>query len=43
MVELAIKFFNTYLRAAINGGDVRTAYSVIHQYRMLAQSLLGLK
>lgn len=40
LVQLAIKFFNTYLRAAINGGDVRTAYSVIHQYRLLAQSLL---
>ena len=40
LVQLAIKFFNTYLRAAINGGDVRTAYSVIHQYRLLAQNLL---
>jgi uncharacterized membrane protein len=40
LVALGVKFFNTYLRAAINGGDVRTAYSVIHQYRMLAQGLL---
>jgi len=40
LVVLAIKFFNTYLRAAINAGDVRSAYSVIHQYRLLAQSLL---
>jgi hypothetical protein len=40
LLRLAIKFFNTYLRAAINGSDVRTAYSVIHQYRLLAQALL---
>lgn len=41
LVHLAIKFLNTYLRTAINGGDVRTAYSVVHQYRLLAQNLLG--
>jgi hypothetical protein len=41
LLELLIKFFNTYLRAAINEKDVRTAYSVVYQYRMLAQSLLG--
>jgi hypothetical protein len=40
LLDLLIKFFNTYLRAAINGSDVRTAYSVIHQYRLLAQALL---
>jgi hypothetical protein len=40
LLGLLIKFFNTYLRAAINGSDVRTAYSVIHQYRLLAQALL---
>lgn len=40
LVQLCIKFLNTYLRMAINGDDVRTAYSVIHQYRLLAQSLL---
>jgi hypothetical protein len=41
LLELLLKFFNTYLRAAINGHDVRTAYSVIYQYRLLAQSLLS--
>jgi hypothetical protein len=40
LLTLAIKFFNTYLRAAINAGDVRSAYNVIHQYRLLAQNLL---
>lgn len=40
LLALSIKFFNTYLRAAINHEDVRTAYTVAHQYRMLAQALL---
>jgi hypothetical protein len=40
LLRMAIKFFNTYLRAAISGNDVRTAYSVSHQYRLLAQTLL---
>lgn len=40
LLELAIKFFNTFLRATINAQDVRTAYNVFHQYRLLAQALL---
>lgn len=40
LLRLLIKFFNSYLRTAINGSDVRTAYGVIHQYRLLAQALL---
>jgi hypothetical protein len=36
-----MKFYNTYLRAAINGKDVRTAYNVFHQYRLLAKALLA--
>jgi hypothetical protein len=40
LLRMAIKFFNTYLRAAISSADVRTAYSVSHQYRLLAQGLL---
>lgn len=39
-LDLAIKFFNTYLRASINAGNARTAYNVLHQYRQLAESLL---
>ena len=34
---LAVKFLNTYLRATINGRDVRTAYNVFNQYRLLAE------
>jgi len=41
LLHLCMKFFNSYLRAAINAKDVRTAYNVFNQYRLLAQSLLG--
>ncbi len=37
---LTVKFMNTYLRAALNGKDVRTAYNVLNQYRQLAEALL---
>lgn len=40
VVDLAIKFFNTYLRATINTRDVRTAYNVLNQYRLLAETSL---
>ncbi len=37
---LATKFFNTFLRATINEKDVRTAYNVLNQYRLLAETCL---
>ncbi|MEI8254764.1 MAG: DUF2254 family protein, partial [Deltaproteobacteria bacterium] len=40
VVDLAIKFFNTFLRATVNARDVRTAYNVLNQYRLLAESSL---
>ncbi len=40
LFDLVVKFFNTYLRATINARDVRTAYNVLHQYRLLAESAL---
>jgi hypothetical protein len=40
VLELALKFFNTYLRATINAKDVRTGYNVLHQYRRLAEAAL---
>jgi len=33
--------FHSYLRAAINARDSRTAYYVLHQYRMLGEDLLA--
>jgi hypothetical protein len=43
LLHLTMKFFNTYVRAAINARDVRTAYNVFNQYRLLAQTLLDWK
>lgn len=39
--ELAINFFNTALRATLNGKDVRTAYNVLHQYRQFCSHLIA--
>lgn len=39
-LELAIKFFNTYLRATLNKNDVRTAYTILNQYRIMAEKVL---
>ncbi len=39
-VELCVKFFNTYLRSTLNARDVRTAYNVLNQYRLLAEAAL---
>lgn len=40
IVYLAIKFFNTYLRAVINARDIRTGYNIIKQYRLIAEAAL---
>lgn len=37
LVDLCIKFFNTYFRATVNARDVRTAYNVFNQYRILGE------
>ncbi|HTM22706.1 MAG TPA: DUF2254 family protein [Kofleriaceae bacterium] len=42
LVELCYHFFNSYMRATLNAGDVRTAYNVLNQYRLLVESLLAL-
>ena len=41
-LSLAVKFFNTYLRATLNASHVRTAYNVLNQYRQLAERALEL-
>lgn len=40
VLDLTIKFFNTYLRSTINQRDIRTTYNVLNQYRLLAEALL---
>ena len=40
LLELCIHTFNSYLRATINAGDLRTAYYLMNQYRVIAEWLL---
>ena len=40
LVELAFRFMNSYLRATLNARDVRTAYNVLNQYRLLVEAML---
>ncbi len=40
LVKLVYRFMNSYLRATLNARDVRTAYNVLNQYRLLTQSML---
>lgn len=39
-VRLCIKFFNTFIRIALNTQKVRSAYNVLHQYRQLGEKLI---
>jgi hypothetical protein len=43
ITRLAIKFFNTYLRALINTQDIRTGYNILKQYRQVAEVALSHK
>jgi hypothetical protein len=43
ILDLAVKFFNTYMRATINAKDVRTAYNVFNQYKLLGKAALKAK
>ncbi|MDB4987615.1 MAG: hypothetical protein JWN04_2793 [Myxococcaceae bacterium] len=40
LLALVVKFFNTFLRSAINAHDIRTAYNVLNQYRLLAEEAI---
>ena len=41
LLALTIRFFNSYLRAAVNAHDLRTAYYVLDQYRLLGEAALA--
>jgi quinoprotein glucose dehydrogenase len=41
LLDLVIRFFNSYLRAAVNARDLRSAYYVLDQYRLLGEATLG--
>ncbi len=40
VLVLAIRYFNTYLRSALNQRDVRACYNIFHQYRLLAEHMM---
>jgi hypothetical protein len=40
-LRLSVRFFNNYLRAAIEAGDLRAVYDVLHQYRRLAATVVS--
>ncbi|MEB2310802.1 MAG: DUF2254 domain-containing protein [Sorangiineae bacterium] len=40
LTTLVYRFMNSYMRATLNARDVRTAYNVLNQYRLLVEALL---
>src|SRR5215510_5731335 len=40
LIELAFRFMNSYLRAALNARAVRTAYNVLNQYRLMVEAMI---
>jgi hypothetical protein len=40
LIKLVFRFMNSYLRATLNARDVRTAYNVLNQYRLLVEAML---
>ena len=40
LMNLVLRFMNSYLRVTLNAKDVRTAYNVLNQYRLLVEALL---
>ena len=41
VIALVFRFMNSYLRATLNAKDVRTAYNVLNQYRLLVEAMLA--
>lgn len=40
LVRLSYRYMNSYLRATLNARDVRTAYNVLNQYRLLVEAMM---
>jgi len=40
LIQLVYRFMNSYLRSALNARDVRTAYNILNQYRLLVEAML---
>ncbi len=39
-LELVIRFFNTYIRHALNARNVRAVYNILYQYRLLSGAVM---
>lgn len=40
LIDLALRYMNSFLRATLNARNVRTAYNLLNQYRLLVLGLL---
>jgi hypothetical protein len=40
LLRLVFRYMNSYLRATLNARDVRTAYNVLNQYRLLVEAMI---
>ncbi|MCA9574840.1 MAG: DUF2254 family protein [Polyangiales bacterium] len=40
LMRLVFRFMNSYLRSTLNARDVRTAYNVLNQYRLLVEAMI---
>jgi hypothetical protein len=40
LITLVFRFMNSYLRSTLNARDVRTAYNVLNQYRLLVEAMI---
>jgi hypothetical protein len=43
LTGLVFRFMNSYLRSTLNARDVRTAYNVLNQYRLLVEAMIRLE
>ncbi|MGE3674192.1 MAG: DUF2254 family protein [Polyangiaceae bacterium] len=41
LMTLVFRYMNSYMRATLNARDVRTAYNVLNQYRLLIEALIS--
>ncbi len=41
VINLIIKYFNTYLRTSLNHKDIRTAYNLLYQYKLFTIAVLN--
>jgi hypothetical protein len=40
LIDLVFRYLNSYMRSTLNGRDVRTAYNVLNQYRLLVETMI---